>query len=96
MREDGGTLGVFSPKKVGADPFSGLRQHGRKGDLQPSAAVRYWGQGSGLRGPGHAHAQPFLPCVAPRLPLLTMGGLFGRRTSGRSLSCLRGRLGPLG
>lgn len=68
MREDGGTLGVFSPKKVGADPFPGLPQHGRKGDLQPSAAVSSWGQGSGLRGPGHAHPQPFLPCVAPRCP----------------------------
>ena len=29
MREDGGTLGVFSPKKVGAGPFPGLPQHGQ-------------------------------------------------------------------
>lgn len=102
MREDGGTLGVFSPKKVGAGHSLGCPDVDRAGG--PAALGRVsapgrsagssWEQVERLLAPGQAHLQPSLPCVEPRPCLLMVGCPYGLRTSERSLSCLRGGWGP--
>lgn len=102
MREDGGTLGVFSPKKVGAGHSLGCPDVDRAGG--PAALDRVsapgrsagssWEQGERLQARGQAHPQPSLPCVEPRPCLLKVGCPYGLRTSERSLSCLRGGRGP--
>lgn len=99
MREDGGTLGVFSPKKVGAGPFPGLPQRGQ--GWRTCSPRQLSAPGGGEAGSGDpatltsSYSFPEWPLATPP-PLLTVGCLCGLRTSERSLSCLRSGLGPLG
>lgn len=98
MREDGGTLGVFSPKKVGVRPASmGLPRLGHGWAPCPSRGLIPLGeeeQGGGSRHWGPRLPQPGPPCLQDPAPLPHCGCPHGLGTAGGSFSCLRSRLGP--
>lgn len=97
MREDGGTLGVFSPKKVGAGVprcCSDVARAGRA--VAPFGVSVLWEAGGVPLGAGGAAPGTGLTaipsCVGASTRLLTAGCPCGLRTSERSLSCSRSRL----
>ena len=95
--------GVLS-QKGRSRPFSGLPRCGQGwGTCGPWQGVSSWKVSRVLLGAGRAtpgtrpgSPQPSLPCVEPRPCLLMVVCLCGLRASERSLSCLRGGLGPSG